>query len=123
MKLKSLLFILSICMIGFTSMASTPLTEREPKAKFTEAFEVKVNFVNVETFDFIQVEQAKTIVGNLFIYEPSKALEFTSTLVSPSDDVGWCKTKVNFNEVNKLPKRIPIDPNNKSGVIRIRSDS
>ena len=111
-------------MIGFTSMASTPLTERKPKATFTEAFEVKVNFVNVETFDFIQVEQAKTIVGNLFIYEPSKALEFTFTLVrSPSDDVGWCNTKVNFNEVNKLPKRIPIDPNNKSGVIRIRSDS
>lgn len=117
---------LSIVLLGMsftTAFATTSKLEQEPQAIFTDAVELNVTFVNVETFDFIRVEQAQTFVSNAFTYEPAKALESTYSLVSPSDDVGWCKTKINFNEVNKLPKRIPIDPNNKSGVIRIRSDS
>lgn len=123
MKLKSLLSIVLFGMIGTTAFATTSKLEQEPQTLFTETYEVNVDFVNVETFDFTLVEQSRIFVGNYCTCNSIKKLDDSFNSVIPSYDVGWSKSKVNFNEVNKLPKRIAIDPNIKSGVIRIRSDS
>ena len=100
MKLRTLLFIFSICMIGLTSMASTPLMEQKQKTTISKAI-VSPVVANVVTFDVISFDNVEIQMSNtnalIFVKEKQPI-----NLVTTIKDVGWLNRKtVNFNTFYK----------------------
>lgn len=86
-----MLLILSVCMTGFTSMASTTLTEQKQETIFVETIQTQ-EIVNVETFTIFSFE-------NVTIFQSDYALEVKNQNPSFVADVGWPDSKKPFSEI------------------------
>lgn len=102
MKQFRVLFMLSIGMIGFTAMASTPLTEQKQKIEIVKDFQVQTIADNVLSFDLVQVDPGVNFLQSneahilRIVNEPFNTLAIIT-------DVGWRSLKqitINIHQKN-----------------------
>lgn len=92
MKQFKLLFMLLIGMIGFTAMASTPLTEQKQKIEIVANFQVQTIVGNVLSFELVSVNPDA-------IHLQSNEAQILRIVVEPQNtlaiikDVGWQSSK------------------------------
>jgi hypothetical protein len=123
MKLKSALFIFLISMIGFTSMASTPLLEQKQKPTIEKSIAFS-DVENVVNFEVISFDNSKIEVFIAFETVIEK------TFINPENtvnDVGWKISGINYNskfkQSNSLKyNRIHFVSLNNKGNILIRDN-
>ena len=95
MKLRTLLFIFSISMIGLTSMASTPLMEQKQKTTFSKDI-VSPVVANVVTFDVISFDNIEIQMSNIIAPCFVKETQLINPVITIKD-VGWQSSQRNYN--------------------------
>ena len=126
MKQFKVLLMLLIGMIGFTALASTPVTEQKQKIEIVKDFQVLAMADNVLSFELVSVNTDA-------IYLQSNGAQILQIVSEPLSilaiitDVGWQRPKQIFNDLacteralkhyNLHYKRVTNKAN-----IRIRSD-
>jgi len=87
-----------IGMIGFTAMASTPLTEQKQKIEIVKDFQVHAIADNVLSFELVSVDPDT-------IYLPSNEAHILRIVTEPFNtlaiitDVGWHSSKQQFKKI------------------------
>ena len=98
MKQFRVLFMLLIGMIGFTAMASTPLTEQKQKIEIVKDFQVHAIADNVLSFELVSVDidtiylQSNEAHILRIVTEPFNTLAIIT-------DVGWHSSKQPFKKI------------------------
>ena len=98
MKQFRVLFMLLIGMIGFTAMASTPLTEQKQKIEIVKDFQVQSIADNVLSFELVSVDTDT-------IYLQSNEAHILRIVTEPFNtlaiitDVGWHSSKQPFKKI------------------------
>lgn len=98
MKQFRALFMLLIGMIGFTAMASTPLTEQKQKIEIVKDFQVHAIADNVLSFELVSVDTDT-------IYLQSNEAHILRIVTEPFNtlaiitDVGWHSSKQPFKKI------------------------
>jgi len=107
MKLK-MFFIFLIGMIGFTSMASTPLMEQKQKTTFCKDYQVLTIVENVQSIAYDVL--ALNITSNLSVSYKTQLSGGNEPITSYAiiNDVGWQFSK--FNYIN-IPYFEKLNPN------------
>jgi hypothetical protein len=103
MKQFRVLFMLLIGMIGFTAMATTPLTEQKQKIEIVKDFQVQAIADNVDLFECTLVDPGAFYLEHnkahilRIVNEPFNTLAIIT-------DVGWHSSKQTYKKIHYAEK-------------------
>lgn len=98
MKQFKVLFMLLIGMIGFTAMASTPLTEQKQKIEIVKDFQVNTIADNVLSFQLVTADANIIYLQSSEDHNLRIVIQRFNTLAIITD-VGWNSSKQLFNKI------------------------
>lgn len=98
MRPIKVLFMLLIGMIGFTAMASTPLTEQKQKIEIVKDFQVQAIADNVLSFELVSVDPGANFLQSNEAHILRIVTEPFNTLAIITD-VGWHSSKQPYKKI------------------------